>query len=334
MIYEDKRMLLCMANSYYGVGGRRQDKARYFLERYHKRQARLVLKRRFCLAIGLFLFLVVLIFLFLPGFSYTIAKIFIPSGYSSQTDPAAIECVEAEADTVAAKKDENDPAKLCSEKKNMDLPVYEEGVYDYSKPVPAAGVAVGEDYFQDAVFIGDSRTEGLRLFGDLQEATYYTAKGLKVDTIFTQAVVKTTGGQKITIMEALRQKPFRKVYIMLGINELGWAYSDLFIKKYGEIINEIRDIEPQAQIYAQSLFPVSKQRSQSDKIYNNANIGKYNELIQQMAAEKKFYYLDVAQCVVDQEGNLAGDASTDGIHLNKTYCNYWVDYLKSHYVLQ
>ena len=204
--------------------------------------------------------------------------------------------------------------------------------YDYSKPVPAADVAVTDDYFQDAVFIGDSRTAGFQLFSGPQNATYYTANGLKVDTIFTKEVVETGNGEKMTIIEALRQKPFQKVYIMLGINELGWAYSDLFIKKYGEVVTEIKNIAPQAQIYVQSLLPVSEKRSLSDEIYNNANIGKYNELIQQMAAEKKLYYLDVAQCVADPEGNLAGGASTDGIHLQKTYCDLWLDYLKRHYV--
>lgn len=211
---------------------------------------------------------------------------------------------------------------------------YDRDEYDYSKPVPAMDVAVAEEYFQDAVFIGDSRTDGFRLFSGPPAATYYTANGLKVDTIFTKEVVETGDGEKITIIAALQQKPFQKVYIMLGINELGWAYSSLFIQKYGEVITTIKNNLPQARIYIQSLLPVSKQRSLSDKVYNNARISEYNELIKQMAAEKKVYYLDVAQGVADAEGNLAGDASADGIHLQKEYCDRWLDYLQWHYVVQ
>lgn len=206
------------------------------------------------------------------------------------------------------------------------------GAYDYSLPVPAAIVAATDDYFRDSVFIGDSRTKGFQMLSGPRKATYYTSTGLKVDTILTKPVVKAADGKKTTIMEALRQKSFKKVYIMLGINELGWAYSDLFIKKYGEVIAEIQKIEPEAQIYLQSILPVSEQKSESDQVFNNANISKYNGLIRQMAAEKSLYYLDVAQCVLDQEGNLASDASTDGIHLNKGYCDRWLDYLKLHYV--
>ncbi|MCG9969520.1 GDSL-type esterase/lipase family protein [Pelotomaculum terephthalicicum JT] len=206
------------------------------------------------------------------------------------------------------------------------------GAYDYSRPVPAAEVAVTDDYFQDSVFIGDSRTKGFQMLSGPRQATYYTSTGLKVDTILTKPVVKAADGKKTTIMEALRQESFKKVYIMLGINELGWAYSDLFIKKYGEVIAEIQKIEPEAEIYLQSILPVSEQKSQSDQVFNNTNISKYNGLIRQMAAEKSLYYLDVAQCVLDQEGNLASDASTDGIHLNKDYCDRWLAYLKLHYV--
>ena len=206
------------------------------------------------------------------------------------------------------------------------------GGYDYSRPVPAADVAVTEEYFADAVFIGDSRTEGLKMFGGPQNATYYTCNGLKVDTVFTRPVVPTASGEKVTVMEALRQESFKKVYIMLGINELGWAYSELFINKYAEVVEEIKKNAPAAQIYLQSILPVTAERSQSDDIFNNANIRRYNDLIQQMAAEKRLYYLDVAQCMADAEGNLFSDASTDGIHLKKNYCERWFDYLKWHYV--
>ena len=207
-----------------------------------------------------------------------------------------------------------------------------EDKYDFGKSVAALDVALSDDYFEDVVFIGDSRTEGLQLYSGPQNATYYHSKGLKVDTIFSSRVVRTNSGM-ITIMEAIGQNPPAKVYIMLGINELGWAYSDLFIRKYTDIIRAIRKIEPGAQIYVQSILPVTQKRSQSDKIYNNENIGRYNQLIQQMAIDEGLYYLNVAECVSDEEGNLYDDASTDGIHLNKTYCDRWFNYLKYHAAL-
>lgn len=185
--------------------------------------------------------------------------------------------------------------------------------------IPVREVSASDDYFNDAVFIGDSRTEGFKMLSGPLNAVYLTSIGLKVDTV---------------AVETLREVPFEKVFIMLGINELGWVYSELFIEKYGELIDNIKKIEPQAQIYIQSILPVSKERSESDSIYNNENINKYNELIQQMAADKNIFYLNVAECVTDEEGYLYSDASTDGIHLNKKYCDQWFEYIKTHVVFK
>ena len=196
--------------------------------------------------------------------------------------------------------------------------------------VPASE-AVDLSYFDDAVFIGDSRTEGLFINTGLSNATFLTHQGLTVDEVFTKEVV-TFNGKKTTVMDALAQTSFRKVYIMLGINETGWVYDDIFIEKYGEIIDGIRGINPDAVIYVQSILPVSNQVSATHSYIKNEKINTYNQLLQQMAEEKGVYYLDVAQAVADSDGSLPTDASADGIHLKKEPCQAWLTYLREHTV--
>ena len=201
--------------------------------------------------------------------------------------------------------------------------------HDDSDLVPV-NAPVDNSYFDDAVFIGDSRTQGFIIYNGLGNATAYMDKGLKVDTAFTKAVIEVNG-TKISVMDALAQnKNFRKIYVMLGVNELGWAYSDIFIGKYGELVDKIKEINPHAEIYIQSILPVSEKKSSSDDIYNMTKINEYNSLIQQMAEEKAVYYLNVAEAVMDSSGYLPEEASTDGVHLNKEYCAKWLDYLKTH----
>lgn len=183
---------------------------------------------------------------------------------------------------------------------------------DYSALVPMSE-AVDASYFDDAVFIGDSRTEGFILFTGLSNATAYTHKGLMVDTVFTNPVVNMDS-KKIYVMEALKKTSFSKVYIMLGINETGWPYSNLFIQKYGEIINEIKNINPEAIIYVQSILPVSQKVSSSHSYLKNSKISEYNLLIQQMAEEKKIYYINSSEYVASSDGYLPEEASFDGIH--------------------
>jgi len=189
--------------------------------------------------------------------------------------------------------------------------------------------SVDNHYFEDAAFIGDSRTEGFRLHAGLTESAYFTAKGLNVKDVFDKPLMKEQSGAK-TIAQALREKAYNKYYIMLGANELGWVYTDIFTDKYGQIIDLIREINPNAMIYVQSILPVTDEKSQSDAIYNNTNIVRFNELLKGLAEEKGAVYLSVNEAVQKEDGALQEEATTDGVHLNKEYCVKWMEYLKEH----
>lgn len=213
---------------------------------------------------------------------------------------------------------------------NAEGEAVEKDSYDYSMPVPES-TAVDNSYFDDAVFIGDSRTEGLIMSMGLSNTVSYTCKGLMVDTLFTEPVVRKNS-KKITVMDALKETDFAKIYIMLGINETGWEYSEVFIESYGKVIDAIREINPRAIIYVQEIMPVSQKVSSTHKYIKNDKIYEYNSLIRKMAEEKQIYLIDTAGAVAGEDGNLPADAATDGIHLKKEYCERWLEYLKTHTV--
>ena len=204
------------------------------------------------------------------------------------------------------------------------------GGYDYGEPVPQSE-GVDNTYFDDAVFIGDSRTEGLILYTGLSNATVYANQGLMVDTVFTSPVIQMDG-QRLSVVEALKRTAFKKVYIALGINETGWAYESIFIDKYQKLIQEIQAINPQAILYIQEIMPVTAQTSQTHSYVKNDKIQRYNELLAKLAEEMGVYYIDTGAAVADDSGCLPEDAAIDGIHLKKPYCDKWLDYLKTHTV--
>ena len=204
------------------------------------------------------------------------------------------------------------------------------GGYDYGEPVPQSE-GVDNTYFDDAVFIGDSRTEGLILYTGLSNATVYANQGLMVDTVFTSPVIQMDG-QRLSVVEALKRTEFKKVYIALGINETGWAYESIFIDKYQKLIQEIQAINPQAILYIQEIMPVTAQTSQTHSYVKNDKIQRYNELLAKLAEEMGVYYIDTGAAVADDSGCLPEDAAIDGIHLKKPYCDKWLDYLKTHTV--
>lgn len=95
--------------------------------------------------------------------------------------------------------------------------------YDYTVPVPASDPAEAS-WFSDAAFLGDSLTDGLLLYSGIRGADNLAYKGLTVQSIRTDKVIKTDSG-KVTPLEALGTKTYGKVYLLLGVNELGW-YND------------------------------------------------------------------------------------------------------------
>lgn len=195
--------------------------------------------------------------------------------------------------------------------------------------VDPGGPPKPESWFNDAVFIGDSRTQGLQNYDGLGDATYFAVKGLMVNTAYTQSAIRLNGN-KLTVMQAMKRKKFGKVYIMLGVNELGWSSFQMFVNDYGQMIDDIRKDQPGATIYLQSILPVTEKESTSNSVYNNKKIQNYNQAIQKLAAQRKVKYLAVCNAVADISGALPANAATDGIHLDAQYCKKWCDYLKTH----
>ncbi|MGN1133906.1 MAG: GDSL-type esterase/lipase family protein, partial [Oscillospiraceae bacterium] len=187
--------------------------------------------------------------------------------------------------------------------------------------------ATANDDFSDAAFIGDSRTVGLEMTTNIPKASFYAATGLNVDTATSKESVKLESGKNGTVLDGMKEKQFNRIYIMFGINELGWPYPDVFQKEYTDLVNSIKEIQPNAKIYIQSILPVSSKAVSTNKVFTNENVENFNQLVKQVAADTSTAYLDVASVMKDENGSLPLDASTDGIHLLKEYCEKWLDYL-------
>ena len=185
------------------------------------------------------------------------------------------------------------------------------------------------EFGNNVAFIGDSRTQAFLMYAGLKDVQDYTTIGLMVDTALTKKFITNDNGEKITILEDLATKNIDTIYIMLGINELGWIYNDIFIKDYENLIDKILEVKPNCEIIVQSIIPVTKTKSEGDNIYNNDKITEYNNLIKDMANRKGIKYIDLCTVLADKSGNLPKEASTDGIHLNKEYCQKWLKYLKN-----
>lgn len=195
-------------------------------------------------------------------------------------------------------------------------------------PVPETET-VEDTYFDGAVFLGDSRTEGLFLYSGLKTGHFYTAVGATVESVFTKKNFQTESGGKVPILDAMAGQECDKVYIMLGINELGWTKTKTFHDQYAKLIDRVREDHPDAKIALQSIPPVSAKQEAKKTYVNNERILAYNEVIRTLAEEKDCYFLDVAACLTDG-GVLPVKQTTDGIHFNTAGCKTWLNYLRTH----
>lgn len=190
--------------------------------------------------------------------------------------------------------------------------------------------AVEDTYFDGAVFLGDSRTEGLFLYSGLKTGHFYTAVGATVESVFSKKNFETESGEKVPLLDAVAEQDCDKIYIMLGINELGWSKVKTFHDQYAKLIDRVREDHPEAKIVLQSIPPVSAKQEAKKTYVNNARISEYNEVIRTLAEEKGCYFLDVAACLSDGKGLLPKDLNFDGIHLNPAGCKVWLNYLRTH----
>ena len=99
--------------------------------------------------------------------------------------------------------------------------------------------AVDESYLSDALFIGDSRTVALQMYGGLANTNFFVDTGMSIWKVM-DAPIANINGQTMTVDAALQSASFNKVYIMLGINEVGTGTADTFLQQYANVVNRIR----------------------------------------------------------------------------------------------
>ena len=194
-------------------------------------------------------------------------------------------------------------------------------------PVEVKYMRVGDEYFEDAVFLGDSRVVGLALYSGMETCTFYAKTSL---TIYKLMDSSADTEPITTIREALMTNEFKKIYIQVGINELGTGDLEYFITQYQSVIDEIRLLQPDAIIYINSILHVTEARDKQGDYINNQVIDERNEALSQLANDVDVFYIDVNPVLDDDEGNLRQDLSWDNVHLTANSYPMWYEFLKDH----
>lgn len=197
---------------------------------------------------------------------------------------------------------------------------------DEPAPTPDINEVLTPADMDDALFIGDSRTLGIMEYSGITEADYFCGSGMSVFNIEKEKITVPNVG-KVTLEELMQAKRYGKVYIMLGINELGYNLQSI-LDKYSKLLELVKASQPDAAIFIQANLHVTEKRSQSDKYINNAAMDRLNSALCEIADNKRIFYLDANYLFDDEGGSLSPDKTSDNAHLYAKYYAEWGQWIR------
>ena len=184
---------------------------------------------------------------------------------------------------------------------------------------------VDDSYFDDVAFVGDSRTDGFRLYSGLERGTYFCVTGETVASATDMENWKTEDGRKISLADAVAAADCGKIYLMLGINELGAGTPESWAAQYKVLLDEVRELQPDAIIFLQAIFHTTQEKSDTT-FFKNSTIDARNAEIQKFADNETVFYIDCNPVFDDDTGALTAEYSGDGVHVKAPYYVMWRDY--------
>ena len=209
---------------------------------------------------------------------------------------------------------------------------------DSSEPSEPTSGPVETSFYDDAVFIGDSVSLRLDMYcqahqGALGKAQFLTAgslgSGNALEKVTSDSVHPYYQGEHMSVEDGVKASGAKKVFIMLGMNDVGLYGVEDSVKNMETLTGRILEKNPDAEIYLQSMTPMLTGHER--KVLNNENLDKYNAGLKELAKEKGYHFADVASVMKQEDGSLKPEYCSDpegmGIHFTDAGAEAWIDYL-------
>lgn len=195
---------------------------------------------------------------------------------------------------------------------------------------PPVGDSQPCHFFDDAAIIGDSVTYGLCLWagqtGELGDATFLVRGGMSLNRWALGSGTVSYQGKNYPLDKAVAASGVKKIFIMMGANDLGFKTVEETIENVDILMERILALCPDMEIYLESCLPVWDAGKQAAK---NAIVEEYNLALQAYAEEKGFHYLEVASYIKDHTGGMAKSYCSDfSVHMNYDGTDAWMQALK------
>ncbi|MBE6714799.1 MAG: hypothetical protein E7575_05895 [Ruminococcaceae bacterium] len=189
----------------------------------------------------------------------------------------------------------------------------------------------GTEMFDNVAFVGDSISLKLQYYhaktGEMGNATFLCSGSYAVRHAVDSTMLIPYKGQNMSPEDALALCGAEKVFILLGMNDIGLLGIDKTIENWGIFVERIKEKCPGIKIYIQSETPIYKS-GEKGKL-TNENVDAYNARLEQFARDNGCEYLDISFYMKDSSGGLLEKYCSDSfVHFTDEACKLWINLLK------
>ena len=114
-----------------------------------------------------------------------------------------------------------------------------------------------------------------------------------------------------------------KIFIMAGHNDLinPRLPMERFAEVYVQLIDSIQELNPNSDIYLESILPVNHQMKLD--VMPSDRIIEANRVIRAVAEERSMVYVDLFSLYADKDKELPAELTIDGVHLKPSSYKRW-----------
>lgn len=209
------------------------------------------------------------------------------------------------------------------------------GMTEEERRLPLLELPEGSDepchFFDDAAFMGDSISYSLMVHHtktkDFGDAIFLVRGSLGIHNTLNKQLTVSYQGKPMTPWDALAASGVNKVFIMMGMNDIGYYSIDETMEKWEIFLANLREKSPEIEIYIQSLTPMWDKAQQS--LLNNENIDLYNVRLQEFAQANDCHFVNIAPYFKNADNGMAALYCGDlYVHMNETGTAAWATLLK------
>ena len=167
------------------------------------------------------------------------------------TDPDVVPTEPSKEPTETTQKPtEPSTSETTKPKPSQPKPPAEEPTLDFPEG------RVDDSWFENTLFIGDSRMTGLKIYARSGKADYFCEPSLTFHKVFDKKL-DDKNFEKQYLEELLASRTYDKIIVNFGLNEASWS-NTMFEKRFEQFMEKIRALQPEAKIILNGIMPVTK----------------------------------------------------------------------------